>query len=61
MRFKFKRVKPSHGDERIVTKYAWYPMSIKNDVRWFEWVKVRQRYVGTWDGSVWVDLEFIDE
>ena len=57
-------LRPSHLDERVVTKFAWVPITIKREVRWLETVNIVQRYwsprYGT--GKVigdWVNSKFI--
>lgn len=64
---------PSHGDERVTSKYAWFPVVINGEWRWFEEVSVRQRYFDFVDSSIkefrergcptrdhWYNVEFVD-
>ena len=65
------KAKYGHHDERIVEKFAWYPISIKKwdkrEVRWLCRVKYKQIYYAFNDsfftdlnGGRWENLYFID-
>ena len=60
MRFELKTI-PSYGDQRIITKFAWFPIEIKREVRWLERVTILQMYENDWDGYHWVNICFVDE
>lgn len=60
MRYYFKKHRPTIGDERVKIKFAWFPIKIDDEIRWLEYVTIRQRYVGIWGGSIWVNLEYIN-
>ena len=49
--------KPECGDERIITKFAWLPIRIANEVRWLETVHIRQVHAVRY----WHDHEFVDK
>jgi hypothetical protein len=57
--------KHQYGDERVITKFLLLPIIIKNEIRWFKRVKIRQRYEITTDGfsyfNIWENIEFVDE
>lgn len=56
---RWKRVQT--GDERIVRRFALFPICINNDVRWLEWCLIKQQ---TYDVSYyinpWFNVSFID-
>lgn len=65
MRFKDKRYldKSDTGRTRIITKFLLLPLSIKNETRWLEKVKYRER-VGEYSKEFkifkWIPEEFLD-
>ena len=62
-----KKRMPQEGDVRIKTFFAFLPIEIGYELRWFEKVKVRQVYTLTFhsfeDGysEEWLNHEFIDD
>ena len=60
--------KPKLGDTRVVSKFAFLPVSCKGETRWFERVKIKQEYMEVTDFTnhpvgaywTWVNLEFVD-
>ncbi len=42
----FKRSKKTHqtGNLRIKQRYLWFPIKIKNEIRWLEWTGIVERY-----------------
>lgn len=54
---------PDEGEIRVIKKYLFFPRKIDGEWRWFEWVKIRQKYYINWIGlwSEWEDIEWIDE
>lgn len=52
------------GDERIIKKFAIFPIKVNGQVRWLEWVTIKQvaydtDYYGRFD--CWHNKEFIDD
>lgn len=37
-----KYIHPRNKDERVVTKFLWFPVRIANETRWLETVKINQ-------------------
>ena len=80
MKFRINNIKPleleaKNGDTRVIEKFLWFPVNIKNEIRWLETTKVIQRYEVTnhwryenflsqkiirYPVGVWVDKEFAD-
>lgn len=61
------RFKPKHqlDDERIATWFAWWPVTIGEETRWLERVRVRQVFMGcsmmgepSHGPGAWVSVEF---
>lgn len=50
--------KARKGDVRIVTFFAWFPVEIDREVRWFERVTVQQELNGLPLG--WINRQFVD-
>ena len=54
------------GDERIITKFLWFPVSIGNETRWLERASIKQRLEYRFDttcGAEWyecVNIKFIN-
>jgi hypothetical protein len=67
MKFKIKK-NTKVGETRVVSKFAFLPISCKGEMRWLEKVKVRQEYMEVVDFtncpvgsySTWINLEFVD-
>lgn len=55
MRFKAKK-KPSHGDVRVIKRFAWTPIkTCRDSVVWMEYYWIEQRYHKgeyNWAGTV---------
>jgi len=62
MKFKLKQ-QPVVGDTRTISKFAFLPIRIENEIRWLERVKIKQQYVlGSIKFSAydyWRNIEFI--
>jgi hypothetical protein len=59
-----RRYRPQHLDQRIVKKFALFPIFTPTEWRWLEWVKIEQIYNAIWDNetqSGWGNYQFIDE
>lgn len=57
MKFKCKPSnKPKIDDRRVITKFAFFPIKIRTECRWFETVTVLQEY----RQKKWINLEFKD-
>lgn len=60
-----KWIVAKEGDTRIKPWFAFFPVEIGNEVRWFERVYVKQVYTKSiYGGRVvfyWADVEFVDE
>lgn len=41
---KFIKHKPFTGDERIVKRFAWYPIKVNGIIYWLQRVKIKQSY-----------------
>ena len=58
-----KKVHPQKGDERIVHFFAWWPVFVRNEERWLEWVTIRQKFIVILDLPVpktfWRNEEFM--
>ncbi|MCP5063605.1 MAG: hypothetical protein GY936_14255 [Ignavibacteriae bacterium] len=57
-----KRIIPADGQERIKYKFLFFPLTVGNEQRWLERVKVLQKYsYGNWAiGQGWHNKKFID-
>jgi hypothetical protein len=52
---------PIDGDVKIKKKFALFPITIKKETRWLEWVNIRYKYFEDgWDYG-WMAMEFVDE
>ena len=53
MKIKLKE-KPTlyKGQERVIEKFAWFPLWAGNEIRWLEKVKIRQKVVECY-GTCW--------
>ncbi len=58
MRWKYSVWK--NGDIRIIRKFALLPIFIKGEVRWLEWVSIKQMAGRGHTLYEWINLEFID-
>lgn len=57
---------PKHSGTRVVTRFLWFPLTIKGETRWLEKVSYRQSYSGScynpgWDGMEWLDNVHLKE
>lgn len=63
MKWKSRVVRP--GDERVVTFFAWLPISVSGnthvETRWLTRVCVRQRWREGPGGFWWSNVAFVDE
>ena len=49
--------KPCFGKKKVVTKFAFFPITIENETRWLEKVTIEMEYGIT----MWHPMKFIDE
>jgi hypothetical protein len=59
-----KRKRPQHLDQRIVKRFALFPIFTPTEWRWLEWVKIEQEYNAIYDDisvSGWSNVKFIDK
>ena len=62
---------PKHGDVKIKKKFAFLPIEINGETRWFEWVTIKyvyhngttfsDRYYRTYSYYGWRAEKFIDK
>jgi hypothetical protein len=67
---RIKHHPPVPGDKKIVEKFLWLPIRIKNETRWLENVSIQYEYIryGTHDTNTdivkrydaWIPIKFID-
>lgn len=65
-----KEPSPTPGDERTKVWFAFLPVWIGRNIRWMEWVTVKQKFVRRrlpsmgaphpFDCVMWMNWEFID-
>lgn len=36
--------KPFTGEERVIKRFAWYPINVNGTIYWLKWIKVKQSY-----------------
>ena len=56
--------KKNPRDTCIIKRFILFPREIGNTVVWLEWVKIRQKYIYTYNQYIndgWVDKEIIKE
>jgi hypothetical protein len=46
--------KPKQGEKRVITKFLFLPLCLKNDCRWLESASILQKY---WYG--WENIKFV--
>lgn len=61
---RFIKTPPSYkrGDERIITKFLWLPISIGDEIRWLEKATIKQKMEYRFDttsGSSWFEWQNI--
>lgn len=65
-----KKVYPKIGDQKTITKFAWFPITCvvgrysrepEKEVRWLEKVTYVKTYTYTMYGCYWENNKFIDE
>lgn len=54
-----------YGEIRIVSKFLWFKKVIGKEIRWFEHVRIKQKFMGYYTCYVfllenWVDIEWVD-
>ena len=55
----YLKPEPEVGQVRFVRKFLWWPLKIKNEIRWLEFAYIRQQYCTFYEGpSDWVNKEF---
>ena len=47
---------PKAWDERLVTKFLFFPLKIREECRWLERATFKQRYLS----DCWTDVEWIN-
>lgn len=52
--------KPSYGDTKMRSWFAWLPVTVGNETRWLERVTVMYQY-GTTAAKKWDSLYFVDD
>jgi hypothetical protein len=63
---RWKKKTYTTGEIRIIKKFAWFPIKIKNEYRWLEyrWLEyctVKQKNFTWFSGRcMWTNLEFLD-
>lgn len=50
---------PNDGDERVVRRFAILPIKIEKEIRWFEFVYIRQYYSDFY--GKWISTRFINK
>lgn len=57
--------KPRGGEEKIVKKFAFFPITIHDETRWLETVTIKYRYYTAssylWDKGCWLPVKFVDK
>lgn len=51
---------PFYGEERIIKKFAFFPVGLGCEKRWLEMVYIKQKWIGGWYCS-WSNLGFVTE
>ena len=57
---KWRKQLPRPYEARKITTFAFLPIEIRGEVRWFETVTIHQSWKVTESGGYWIDVEFID-
>jgi hypothetical protein len=58
---KWKVKYPTIGDTRIIKRFLFLPRCIEGEVRWLEFVKIKQMYkINYMDADSWYDIAFVD-
>lgn len=52
---------PIIGEYRVKHRFALFPIWIGREIRWLEWVTIRQRFEEFEDGDYWHNISFIIE
>ena len=50
---------PNDGDERIIRRFAMLPVTIGKEIRWFEFVYIKQHYSDFY--GKWISDRFADK
>jgi hypothetical protein len=48
----------SHGDERVISKFLLFPLTIRGEWRWLERAFIRQRRFETYVGDGWDNVNW---
>jgi hypothetical protein len=56
MRFKRKPIK----DREVISKFLWFPLEIKDEIRWLERATFEREYQYFYEGGRWEYLWWID-
>lgn len=57
---KWKNNSPKVFQERVIRYFAWLPVTINNETRWFETVRVHQVFLRQFGEAKWVSERFVD-
>ena len=58
MKFRSKPLsKPEKETIRVVEYFAWFPVTIGEETRWLETVRIEQEYYWGWDNIKFIDPE----
>jgi len=54
-----------YSETRIINKFLWFKKVIGNEIRWFEHVKIKQKFIGYYTIGPfllenWADIEWVD-
>jgi hypothetical protein len=52
---------PKDGDERVITKFLIFPLTLNDERRWLEKVEINQVYVKAPLYHKWVNIKFSDQ
>jgi hypothetical protein len=50
-----------YGDTRIITKFLLFPKVFNNEWRWLEKTRIKQKFVATVTGGIWLDVDWAKE
>ena len=49
------------GDERIIKRFALFPKTTPNELRWLEWCYIQQRYSNNYADDGWHNIGFVNK
>lgn len=54
--------KPTKGDERIIKRFAIFPILVEREYRWLEWCYIKQTwYHRIFEDDCWKNIAFVTE